>query len=318
MSATPRSIYTKLTPTKRGLFGYTQLWLAPDHLLLLTSSQFAEDYKRFAVADIQSIVVTELRSRVVAQAMMILAALAWMGLWFAVSIPFAKWAFLITGALALLWLMVDIARGPRCRCVLHTRVSRERLAPVSRMTTARKVLGTVRPMIEAVQGVLPEQISPVEIPSAALEPPPPEIVSSPGYVPEILFGVFLLNAVLIWAAMRFPKSQELSGALINTLAAEFLLIVVALVRRKGRDTRVIIYIVISLSLILSASDWVAIARELGAWYLTVLEKARAGNKSPSPISIFPPGSREALRAYIWRAGAGLIGLAAAFYERRKR
>ena len=31
------SIYTKLTPTKRNIFGYSRLWLAPDHILLSSS-----------------------------------------------------------------------------------------------------------------------------------------------------------------------------------------------------------------------------------------------------------------------------------------
>ena len=58
------SIYTKLTPVKRNFFGYTRLWLAPDHVLLLINSRFAEQYKRFALADIQSIVITELPPQV--------------------------------------------------------------------------------------------------------------------------------------------------------------------------------------------------------------------------------------------------------------
>ena len=246
----PKSIYTKLTPTKRGLFGYTQLWLAPDHILLLISSQLAEDYKRFAIADIQSIVVTELPSRIVAQVIMILATLSWMGLWFAVDIAFFKWTFAITGALALLWSVRDIARGPRCRCYLHTRVSKELLAPVSRTKIARNFLGTVRPMIEAAQGVLePAQLGAVATPVAAWQPEPPQLVSSPGYVPEILFALFLVNAGLIAFSLVFPKNAEIFGVVLNVLVTELLLVVVTLIRRKGRDARVIIYVVIVLSII---------------------------------------------------------------------
>ena len=54
------SIYKRLTRRKSGLFGYSQLWLAPDHILLVRSTRFTERYQRFALADIQSIVVTEL------------------------------------------------------------------------------------------------------------------------------------------------------------------------------------------------------------------------------------------------------------------
>jgi hypothetical protein len=53
------SIYRRLTGRKRTLLGYSQLWLAPDHILLVKSTRFAENYQRFALADIQAITVTE-------------------------------------------------------------------------------------------------------------------------------------------------------------------------------------------------------------------------------------------------------------------
>src|ERR1019366_8825947 len=172
------SPYTKLTPRHRTLGGYTQLWLAPDHLLLLTNTRFAEEYKRFAFSDIQSIVVTRLPSQLVLQIVMILAALAWMSLWFAVDSRFARWTFEIAGALALLWPAVDLARGPRCRCFLRTRVSGELLAPVSRMKTADHFLALIRPVIESAQGALPAEAQvAVETP---VDAPPPEIDSPPG------------------------------------------------------------------------------------------------------------------------------------------
>ena len=314
------SIYTKLTPTKRYVLGYSQLWRAPDHILLLISSLFAEDYKRFAFADIQSIVVTESPSRMVAQVLMILAAIAWMCLWFAIDAAFFKWTFLITGALALIWPIFDIARGPRCRCYLHTRVSKEFLAPVSRMRIAHKFLATVRPLIESVQGSLSmEQLVTNENPSAALEPPPPDIVSSPGYVPEFLFALFLVNAGLIWASLQFPQVQEIQGVLVNLLIAELMLMIVALVRRRGHDQRVIIYLVIVLAIAGFGYDLMTMGRQMFGWYLITVEKARNSDRSSTPFTLFPPpGTHRAMIACSWRAAAGVFGLAAAFYERRKR
>ncbi len=171
------SPYTKLTPRHRTPGGYTQLWLAQDHLLLLTNSRFSEEYKRFSFADIQAIVVTQLPSQLVLQLVMILAALAWMSLWFAVDSKFAKWAFEITGALALLWPLVDIARGPRCRCFLRTRVSGEFLAPVSRIKTADNFLALIRPVIESVQGALTAPVvfeTPPRSPRRLTSPSPPD------------------------------------------------------------------------------------------------------------------------------------------------
>ncbi len=313
-----RSIYTKLTGRYRSLAGFTQLWLAPDHLMLLQSSRFSEQYKRFAFSDIQSIVVTELPPRTVARSAIILAALAWMGLWFALEARWAKWAIELSGVLALLIPIADIARGPRCRCVLHTRVSREPLEPVSRIRIARKCLAEIRPRIEAVQGVLPPTLEPFPQAPSVTETPPPETPSPPGYLPEIVFGLFLANALMIWALMRFPQMTDLSGVLVNTIFAEMLLIVVAFLRRKGRDPRVIVYAVMALGILGIAYGFYELARELSGWYMTVLEKARNNDRSITPLTIFASGDRAQWMTVAWRAAAGVIGLGAAFYERRSK
>jgi hypothetical protein len=308
------STYTKLTGRSRSLLGYTQLWLAPDHLLLLTSTRFSEQYKRFSLTDIQSIVVTRLPPSFIPQIVMILAALAWMSLWFAVDSTFAKRFFAVSGILALLWPIVDIARGPRCRCFLYTRVSREPLEPVNRAKTARRVLGILRPMIEAVQGALPPHQYTFEIP--APEPPPPELVSKPGYLPEIVFGLFILNAALIWASMHLPKLQEIPGLLLSTLPVEVLLTVVAILRRSGRDARVVTYAVLILAIGGIGFDFVTVARELGGWFMAIQDNARTGSKAVPVMKIFPAGGLRTTIAYSWRPAAGVIGLAAAFWERR--
>jgi hypothetical protein len=307
------STYTKLTGRSRSLLGYTQLWLAPDHLLLLTSTRFSEQYKRFSLTDIQSIVVTRLPPSFIPQIVMILAALGWMSLWFAVDSTFAKRFFAATGALALLWPIVDIARGPRCRCFLYTRVSREPLEPVNRAKTARRVLGILRPMIEAVQGALPPRQYTFEIPVPS-EPPPPELVSKPGYLPEFVFGLFILNAALIWASMHFLKLQEIPGLLLSTLPVEALLTVVAILRR---DARVVTYVVLILAIGGIGFDFVTVARELGGWFIAIQDNARIGGKSVPVMKIFPAGGLRTTIAYSWRPVAGGLGLAAAFWERRR-
>jgi hypothetical protein len=310
------SIYTKLTPTKRRLFGYSRLWLAPDHILLLTSTQFAEEYKRFALSEIQAIVVTESPSRIIPQVIVGMLGLVLMALWFDGNFGWQRWLFAIIGAVLLLWAIIDIARGPRCRCTLRTRVTKQVLEPVSRMRIARKFLGILRPMIEAVQGSLPDQFGAVESPAAAWEPPPPEIVSSPGYLPEVVFGLFLTNAALIYAAAHSTKVAEISGVLLNLLTAEFILILVALVRRWGRDTRIVIYVIMALAIIGVGFDLKNLGSQFFGWYINVMDKAKNGDKSPTPLNLYP-AMGSATIAYSWRIAAGVAGLAAAFWERRR-
>jgi hypothetical protein len=240
-----------------------------------------------------------------------------MSLWFAVDSSFAKWTFAITGLLALLWPLVDIVRGPRCRCVLQTRVSKERLAPVSRMKIARQFLAAIRPRIEAVQGTLPvEQIAAMEIPSQTDEPARPEIVQTPGYLPEILFATFFINAALIILTINYPDVPEIPGVLLNTLFAEFVLIVVTLIR-KGRDPRIIVYVVAGLALLGVGYDLVTIGGELFGWYMKVLEKTKNGDKTITPLVFLPKTGFRLIVAFSWRSLAGAIGMAAAYYERRK-
>jgi hypothetical protein len=310
------ALYTKLTSRQRRLGGYTQLWLAPDHLLLVNSTRFAENYKRFSLADIQSIVVTELPSRIVLQVILIFAALSWFAFSFTVDFRFTKWFIEFTGAIALLTAIVDIARGPRCRCVLHTRVSAERLEPVSRLRIAKKFVAALRSRIEAVQGVLP--MEELAVPDATpWEPPPPELIANPGYVPEALFGTFLVTALAIWASVLFPKVTDITGLIISLMFAEVVLVIVCLVRRRGRDGRVIIYVVVLLSILGLLFDATTVVRGAGTWYFTMVTRAASGNGTVQALSIFPSGNRSQIYAASWRAALGIIGLAAAFWERKR-
>src|SRR5271169_2263204 len=103
------SIYSRLTGRRRTLSGYTQLWLAGNHILLVKSTRFVEEYRRFALADIQAIVITGLAQRTSMQVAGALAAVAWIFGMLAVNSIFAKGFFAVTGALAVAMVIADIA-----------------------------------------------------------------------------------------------------------------------------------------------------------------------------------------------------------------
>ena len=254
-----KSIYQRLTGRKRTLFGYSQLWLAPDHILLVKSTHFAENYQRFALADIQAITVTET--------------------------PLG------------------------CRCYLHTAVSRELLAPVSRVRIARKFLARVRPAIEAAQGSLPVEGFATPDPPAVSQPP--EVVRARGLVPEALFGLFLVDAAL----MLLPY-QEVGMVLLTTnFFAEIVLAVVALVRRGVRDPRRIAYAVVIIGLLCMGGDVTGWVLAGAGWFTQLAEAARQGKQAPPNFSwAYSHGA--ALFAAGWRMAVGMAGLAASFLERR--
>jgi hypothetical protein len=318
-----RSIYRRLTGKARSLGGYSQLWIAPDHLLLLRSTLFRQQYMRFTLADIQAIAVTELRSRMPLQAALAALAVLWMLISVLVFSWFAKGFFLVTGGIGLAFVLADIARGPRCRTFIHTAVSREPLTPIGRMRVARKVLAQLQPAIEAVQGAIAvEQIQEIDDRSSSQAAQvqnayqPPEIVQQPGYLPEIVFGVFLLNAAIILFSERF-HNQQAAGALYTTLFAEALLVVVALVRRGSRDFRRYIYVLMTLAILGIVWDVALFAQTFWKWISAVADAGQHGRPAPLPAGIGASFERtHEMISVGWRISLGIIGLITARFERK--
>ena len=302
-----KSIYRRLTRRRRALFGYSQLWAAPDHLLLVQSSRFVENYQRFAFADVQAIVVTERRDRLVAQISIALAAILWSAAALAMQGWFGRGFFLITGALAVAAVAVDILRGPRCRCHLYTAVSRELLAPVDRVRTAKRFLAEIRPAVEAAQGRLEQ--APAETPFTPAGAPP-EIPAAHGYLPELVFVLFLIDAALLLASLRFPRSP-VAGALPTTFFAEIVLVIVALLR-AGRESRRVIYAVIAAALVCIGWDGFHLGRSLIA---LSLESARRPHPEALMTAWEPLAHGEAIFAVAWRIAAGTVGLVMAYLSR---
>jgi hypothetical protein len=302
------------------------LWIAPDHILLLRSTRFREHYWRFALADIQAVVITELPSRMPFQVALAAAGVVWILLAKLVDSAFAQGFFVVTGWIITALAIADILRGPRCRCFLHTAVSREPLTPVGRIRVARKFLAQLQPAIEAVQGsVATEQMLDLEDrsssqslggPRAATLDRPPEIAQQVGYLPEAVFGVFLINAALILASVLL-RNADVMNVLPTTLSAEVLLVVAALFRRGSRDPRRYIYVLMMASLLGIGWDLVLFAQSFGHWILAAANAGQHGRPAPFvPVTNWTAFERgHGIFAASWRAGAGLIGLAAAYLER---
>jgi hypothetical protein len=305
--------YRKLSGKKRSFIGYTQLWLGAGHLLLVKSTRVTEEYRRFAFSDIHALVVTRLADQSMARAIAAVITLAWMLLALTVTSVFAKAFFGITGLIAVMALIADIARGPRCRCYVYTAVSREQLAPVSRVRQAESFLARLQPEIEAVQGALPAQrLEPRPEPSepAPRAPAQPEHISN---LPEILFGVLLANAVLFLVSMRYPASQ-IGSVLVTTVFAEIVLALAALLRFRKSDPRRAAYAIVVLALLFIARDALNFANDLVAWFGSIFDAARQGRPTPTDVPFLMTTGQTF--AATWRSIAAVVGLAVALFERR--
>jgi len=143
--------YRKLPGRRRGFLRGSSVWLGPDHLLLVKSYRFREEYKRYHFKDIQAIAIAhQPRFHFSTRAAGILI------LWF---IAFAvlrllPWGQLVlwtsAAALAAVWLYVSAYRS--CICRIYTAVSADELPSVYRTWTAARFLRAVEPPITEVQG----------------------------------------------------------------------------------------------------------------------------------------------------------------------
>src|SRR5436190_779884 len=131
--------YKKLTGKKRSFLGFSQAWLGDDHLLIIDSTNYVEKYHRFALEDIQAIVIAEGPNVLVWQIVALAISAAW-GLWAVVDAEttFGKIFWGLAGGAFFLAALQDLLRGQRCTCSLQTAVSRECLRSVARLPKARK------------------------------------------------------------------------------------------------------------------------------------------------------------------------------------
>jgi hypothetical protein len=225
---------------------FSRLWLGRDHVLLVDSTGYSEDYKRFFFCDIQAIAITKTpRGRnwnVFFVAVALPAALL-----AAVAGPVGAVVFgIIAGALALM-LLANVARGPTAICHLRTAVQTEELPSLNRLRRARKVLARIRPLIIAAQGELsPEEIrarvATLPVSGTELAPNVPPVI---GPVPRQLTHYHgRAHAILCWLLLADVPSTALRALLnlrwLDGLGMVLLLVtaiiaVIALVKQRETD-----------------------------------------------------------------------------------
>jgi len=150
----PSMRYRKLPGRLRGIGYGSSLWMAPDHLLLVSTRLFREEYKRFYLRDIQAIVMAT-RPRFLISTRSLAVAVAWL-------FPWLFWLLLPAGFGFIWWTVAAILIGVwlvfsfffSCACRLYTAVSNDPLPSLYRTWTARKFLDEVKPWIDETQGTL--------------------------------------------------------------------------------------------------------------------------------------------------------------------
>ncbi len=249
-TATP---YQRLPGKKRRFFGYERLWLGPDHLLLLRSHNYYEDYKRFYFKDIQALLLRKTsEGRIFNLICGILIGLC--------LLPTASLdkeialIFWVMAAFFFLLLVINVLFGPTCACHLKTAVQTEKLAALGRLRKARKVINRLSPLIHAAQAGLnpPGSGGPAGDSSRRLPPPQPAALSQKTVkvtIHMLLFGLLLVLGLFWWS--KFHQNQVVL-ALLEAVCymTTGIIAIAALVRQGGTTLPALLKILTWITLIL--------------------------------------------------------------------
>jgi hypothetical protein len=276
--------YLKLTRKKRTLLGSTQLWLGDGHILMVRSTRFVEEYRRFSLSDIQAVVASEQNPRLAMQVILVVAsALAFFAMLNADSVGGRIFASL-TGLALLAVFVYDFVRGQRCNCRLLTEVSSEPIDPVTRTSDYKRLLSALLPALEGVQGALPldgreEMLSGLSIRAAFVRPEErgPDGVSR--YLPHTFFAILLANAMLI-AALYFWRREDAFAAAGSAFIGELALSILMLVRSKRFGIEGTIRTLVGATCALLVVDLISVVSQAGYLIYSIAEAGRTGGTPP--------------------------------------
>ena len=154
-----QSSYQKLPGRGRTWGGRSRVWLGADHLLLVLTRGYVENYRRFFFNDIQGIIVRRTKTANVWSVVWAIPGALCLAFMAALNGP----ASLVMACLAVPFvvaLVINLAVGATCACYIRTAVQTERIPAVSRVRAAEKFIARIEPLIVGAQGeLLPEQLT---------------------------------------------------------------------------------------------------------------------------------------------------------------
>lgn len=147
------------------IIGVSSLWLGADHFLMMTTNGPMEIYKRFYFRDVQALLIQPNNRRLLFGLAygMLLLLFVWLAIWSFFMLhhksqaagdsgwKVAFWFECSFAALSFIALTINQLLGRGCNLLVQTAVQTERLTPVKRTRTARKLLAILTPKIEAEQ-----------------------------------------------------------------------------------------------------------------------------------------------------------------------
>ncbi len=311
------SAYRKLTRKKRTLVSSTQLWLGDDHVLMVRSTRFIEEYRRFQLSDIQAVVACEAPQRFLLQIGFTVFGFVLLTSILGVDSMYGRVFFALCGMLCLAVAAYDMVRGARCTCRLLTEVSAEPVDPVTRVSDYQRLMVELQPAIEAAQGRLSVEeqatiLDGVSGPAAFVKPAPPPL-GAQKYLQHALYMILLVNAVA-YAVGYLWKVEEALSLAISILLAEIILAILLVLRPSRFGVEGLMKALLAVIAVLIVLDTFSAIGQVGYLLYAVAENGRQNLKPPVFWEI-PSLMLLGKISITWRLLAGLTGLAALWMGR---
>ena len=234
----------------------TRVWLGKDHVLSVQNLGYSEEYRRFYFRDIQAIIVQKTSLSAIFNWILGLVLIApllgvFAGLMALMKRPFQSDDLVLFiplclfGAILLVSLVMNIARGATCACYIKTAVQTERLPALNRIRTAQKFIETIMPLIAEAQGaitleeiqnqtagetVAEYQAPPIATHFAPVIPPTPQ--QCRGRIHLALYCLLLAEAFVGGIDFFYTHPVRDAVAMILSLAT-FIVLIIALVSQHG-------------------------------------------------------------------------------------
>lgn len=183
--AKPAKLYTRLTRNAATFGSYSSLWLAADHLMIVRSTGYTENYSRLQLVDVKGIFLTETDRRMWWGIFWGIIG-AWAGTAMAITLgnretPIVSAIFFVVGAGAFLW---NHLLGRGCRAYVLTGVQTAELPSLVRFKKARRIIARLQPLIAAAQADLVQSVPPMPTSTALSAVPAAEPVAERLPVPD--------------------------------------------------------------------------------------------------------------------------------------
>lgn len=212
--------------------GRAMLFMNDKELINVTDDWFTQEQRRFNLKDIRAIVARRLPGWTILNVFLMFVIL----IFFLIGTGTENYWIVGVSGLFLFILFLNILPGPTCSCHIWTAVSTARLPAVVRVAGFRKMIRSLRPRIEAIQGVLTDEEF-----AAATAGAPTESAASIYRQPRCRLGVHYLSYFMmtVQSLLGFVLLEyQLIWLIMILVLAQFIFISIALSRQAGTDVGV--------------------------------------------------------------------------------